>query len=230
MGVTMTTKAIVLGSTGMVGEGVLHECLKHAEVESVLVINRRSCGVQHDKLTELIHPDFHDFSRIKTQLSGYNTCYFCMGMSSVGKKEAEYRQITYDITLHVANILVEQNPHMTFCYVSGTGTDSTEQGRIMWARVKGKTENDLLKLPFKDAFMFRPGYIQPIKGQKNAYKIYKYMTPFYPILKTLFPNSACTLEDLGLAMIEIVQRGYEKQIINNKDIFNLANRQRQNLI
>ena len=166
----MKIRSIILGSTGMVGEGVLHECLKSPGVESVLVINRRPCGMVHEKLTEIIHPDFHDFSSIKDQLSGYNACYFCMGVSSLGMKEADYNRVTYDLTLHVANTLVKINPEMTFCYVSGAGTDSSEQGRSMWARVKGKTENDLLKLPFNAAYMFRPGYIQPIKGLKNTYK------------------------------------------------------------
>ncbi len=144
----MKIKAIITGVTGMVGEGVLHECLLHPDVESVLVINRKPCGVKHEKLKEIIHKDFFDLSSIEDQLSGYNACYFCAGVSSVGKKEDEYKRITYDLTLNFAKTLLKLNPDMTFCYVSGVGTDSTEKGRSMWARVKGKTENDLLKLRF----------------------------------------------------------------------------------
>src|SRR5210317_74272 len=147
----MKIKAIITGSTGMVGEGVLHECLNHPEVESVLVINRRSCNVQHDKLKEIIHSDFLDISAIKNQLVGYNACYFCSGVSSVGKKEEEYTRVTYDLTMHVANTLHEQNPEITFMYVSGEGTTGEENGKIMWNRIKSKTENDLKKL-FKNAY------------------------------------------------------------------------------
>lgn len=220
----MKIKTIVLGATGMVGEGVLHECLLHPEVTSVLVINRRPCGVQHEKLTEIIHQDFMDFSPIADQLSGYNACYFCMGVSSVGMDEEDYRRLTYDLTLHVANTLLERNPEMTFCYVSGAGTDSSEQGRSRWARVKGKTENDLLKLPFKAAYMFRPGYIQPTKGLRNAYKVYSVMAPLYPLWKFLFPKFVVTLKEIGLAMINATVRGYEKPVLECRDISALAAR------
>jgi len=214
----MKIKAIILGTTGMVGEGVLHESLKHTEVESILVINRKTCGIENEKLTEIIHQDFHDFSTIEAQLAGYNACYFCMGVSSVGMKEAQYKEITYDLTMQVANTLVKINPEMTFCYVSGAGTDSTEKGRIMWARVKGKTENDLINLPFRASYMFRPGYIQPTAGLKNAYKIYKIVGPFYPIWNTFFPKYVCTLEQLGLAMINSTLHGSDKQVLECKDI------------
>jgi uncharacterized protein YbjT (DUF2867 family) len=215
-------KSIVLGSTGMVGEGVLHECLKHPSVTSVLVINRKPCGVHHRKLKEIIHKDFFDISPIENQLLGYNACYFCMGVSSVGKKEEEYRRITNDLTLYIAKKLVNINSDMNICYVSGAGTDSTEKGRIMWARVKGQTENDLLKLPFKEAFMFRPGYIQPTKGLNNSYRIYKVLAPFYPIWKTLLPKYVCSLEEVGLAMINAFLKGYKKPILECKDISQLA--------
>jgi len=218
----MKIKTIITGVTGMVGEGVLHECLLHPEVESVLVINRKSCGVKHEKLKEIIHKDFFDLSSIENQLSGYNACYFCAGVSSVGKKEEEYKRITYDLTINFADTLVKLNPDMTFCYVSGVGTDSTEKGRSMWARVKGKTENDLLKLGFKDAYMFRPGYIQPTKGLKNSYKIYKIFAPFYPVLKTLFPKYVVSLEEIGQAMINVTLDGSEKKILECKDISHLT--------
>ena len=175
----MKIRAIITGVTGMVGEGVLHECLLHPAVESVLVINRKPCGIKHQKLIEIIHQDFFDLSPIDNHLTGYNACYFCAGVSSVGIKEEEYKHITYDLTLNFAKTLLKLNSEMTFCYVSGVGTDSTEKGRSMWARVKGKTENDLLKLGFKDAYMFRPGYIQPTKGLKNTYKIYEFTLKSY---------------------------------------------------
>ncbi len=210
-------KAIVFGSTGMVGEGVLHKCLKHPEVESVLVINRRPCGVQHEKLKEIIHKDFHDFSSIENQLTGYDAAYFCLGISSLGKKEEEYTKVTYDLTMHIANTLYKINPDMTFTYVSGEGTTGNENAKTMWVRVKSKTENDLLKL-FKNAYMFRPGYIQPIKGLNNAYKIYKVLAPLYPVWKTLFPKYVCTLEDLGQSMINCALLGYNQQILSNMDI------------
>jgi uncharacterized protein YbjT (DUF2867 family) len=218
----MKISAIILGATGMVGEGVLHECLKHPQVKSVLVINRKPCGIDHEKLTEIIYQDFQDFSKIEDQLTGYNACYFCMGVSSLGMKEDKYRRITYDLTIQVADTLVKLNPSMTFCYVSGVGTDSTEKGRTMWARIKGKTENDLLKLPFKAAYMFRPGYIQPTKGLKNSYKMYKVLSPFYPLWKTLFPKYVCTLEEVGLAMINIVLSGSGLKVLECKDIRILA--------
>jgi len=218
----MKIKAIITGVTGMVGEGVLHECLLHPEVESVLVINRKPCGVKHEKLKEIIHKDFLDLSSIEDQLAGYNACYFCAGVTSVGKKEDEYRRITYYLTMNFAKKLVDLNPDMTLCYVSGVGTDSTEKGRSMWARVKGKTENDLLKLPFKAAYMFRPGYIQPIKGLKNTYKIYKVFVPFYPILKTLFPKYVVTLEEIGKSMINVTLYGSEKKVLECRDIAKLS--------
>jgi len=220
----MKMKAIITGATGMVGEGVLHECLLHPEVESVLVINRKPCGTQHEKLKEIIHKDLFDLSSIEEQLTGYNACYFCAGVSSVGKKEAEYKRITYDLTMHFSKTLVKLNPDMTFCYVSGVGTDSTEKGRSMWARVKGKTENDLLKLPFNAAYMFRPGYIQPTKGLKNTFLVYKLGAPFYPVWRTLFPKFVCTLRELGLVMINSSLYGSPKQILECKDIVQLSKR------
>ena len=218
----MKIKAIITGATGMVGEGVLHECLLYPDVESVLVINRKPCGVKHEKLKEVIHNDFFELSPIKNQLAGYNACYFCAGVSSVGKKENEYLRITYDLTINFAKTLLKLNPDMTFCYVSGVGTDSTENGKIMWARVKGKTENDLLKLPFKAAYMFRPGFIKPTKGLKNAYKSYKFFTPFYPVIRKLFPKYVVTLEEIGLTMINVTLFGSDKKILECRDIVEMS--------
>ena len=220
----MILNVIVTGATGMVGEGVLHECLKHADVESVLVINRKPCEVEHPKLKEIIHKDLFDLSSIEDQLSGYNACYFCAGVSSVGKKENEYKRITYDLTISFANTLVKLNPDMTFCYISGVGTDSTEKGKSMWARVKGKTENDLLELPFKAVYMFRPGYIQPTKGLRNTYKIYKVVAPFYPLWKLIFPKYVTTLREIGLAMINATLRGSSKQILECREIVHQSER------
>lgn len=218
----MKIRAIIFGATGMVGEGVLHECLKSPLVGSVLVVGRRACEVTHEKLQEVIHGDFYDFSALESKLKGYNACFFCLGVSSIGMKEEEYRRLTYDLSLTAASTLSRLNPDMTFCYVSGTGTDSTERGSMMWARVKGKTENDLLKLPFKAAYMFRPGYIRPIKGLKRTLWFASALSPAYPMLKALFPGSVCTLEDIGRAMIHAANKGYAKKVLENKDIASLA--------
>lgn len=238
----MKIRAIITGSTGMIGEGVLHICLNSPDVDSVLVVNRKPCGVEHPKLKEVIHKDFLNLTPIENELKGYNACYFCAGVSSLGKKEEVYRKITYDLTLNFAKTLLRISsstpPHastplsmnssraetrgekvnITFCYVSGSGTDGTEKGRLAWARIKGKTENDLLKLPFKDAYMFRPGYIEPIKGLKHAYKIYKIFSPIYPILEKLFPKYVGTLEELGNSMINVTLSGYERKVLECKDI------------
>jgi len=215
-------RAIVTGATGMVGEGVLHECLLSDEVESVLVITRKPCGTAHPKLKEIIHPDFYNISAIESQLSGYNACFFCLGTTSIGKKEEEFFKITYTLTMHFAETLSRLNPGMTFCYISGGATDSTEKGRIMWARVKGKTENDLMKLPFKQVYNFRPGYMNPTKGLKNTLSMYKYISWMYPFLRMTFPKYVITLKELGLAMINTVNKGYNKNILEVKDIVELS--------
>ena len=217
-------RAIITGVTGMVGEGVLHECLLSPKVEAVLVINRKPCGITHPKLKEIIHADFYNLSAIENQLSGYNACFFCLGISSVGMKEPEYYKITYTLTLHVAETLSKLNPDMTFCYVSGRSTDITERGKSMWARVKGKTENDLMKLPFKQVFAFRPAYMHPTKGLKNTNKYYKYISWMYPFFHKFFPDSVSELRELGLAMIHSVD-GYEKKILEVKDINAVARRE-----
>jgi hypothetical protein len=215
-------KAIVTGTTGMVGEGVLHECLQHPLVESVLVINRKPCGVSHPKLTELIHSDFYNFSAIENQLMGYNACFFCLGVTSIGKEEEEYYKLTYTLTMSLATPLSKLNPGMTFCYVSGASTDSTEKGRTMWARVKGKTENELMKLPFKKVFAFRPGFIKPTKGLKYTHSFYKYINWFYPIGRGLYPSGFCTLKEIGLAMIQTVNATESRKVLEGKDIIEWA--------
>jgi hypothetical protein len=217
-----TLRVIITGVTGMVGEGVLHECLINPQVEAVLVINRKPCGITHAKLKEIIHADFFNFSNIESELSGYNACFFCLGVSSIGLKERDYYRLTYTLTLHVAETLCKLNSDMTFCYVSGAGTDSTEKGNSMWARVKGKTENALFHLPFKQAFAFRPGYIHPTKGLSRTHKFYRYITWMYPVLRRLFPNAASTLREVGLTMIYVALHGYEKKIIDPKDMRAMA--------
>ncbi|HYM19748.1 MAG TPA: NAD-dependent epimerase/dehydratase family protein [Candidatus Kapabacteria bacterium] len=218
----MRLSVIITGASGMVGEGVLHECLQHPDVEHVLVVGRRACGTTHPKLKELLVSDLFDLTSIESELSGFDACYFCLGVSSIGMKEDAYRHITYDLTMNFAKTLVRLNQNMTFCYISGAKTDSSEKGRSMWARVKGKTENDLLKLPFKAAYNFRPGYIHPTPGLKNTLSSYKYITWLYPALRAIFPSSACSLREIGLAMIGVTERGYPKHILEVKDIVEAA--------
>jgi len=220
----MKIKAIITGSTGMVGEGMLYECLQSCNVEEILVINRKPCGYKNSKLKEIIHNDFFDLSLIENQLEGYNACFFCLGVSSVGMDKETYFKLTYTLTISIAKTLSKLNPDMTFCYISGAGTDSTEKGRSNWARVKGKTENDLMKLPFKNVFAFRPGYIHPTKGLHNTNPYYKYFTWMYPIGRLLAPNFFSTLKEIGLAMINSALNGYEKKILNGKEITELANK------
>ncbi len=218
-------KVIITGATGMIGEGVLYECLNHSEVEKVVVIGRKSCSYSHPKLTEIIHNDFSDFSLLNNQLSGYNSCYFCLGVTSVGKSEAEYTRLTYDLTLNFATLLASLNPEMTFCYISGAGTDSTEKGRTMWARVKGKTENDLMKLPFGQVYNFRPGGIEPflpLKPSQTYYKTYKYLKGLFRLMKWVAPGLVITLKDLAKAMINVSISGYSKNILEMKDMKILA--------
>jgi len=217
-------RAIVTGATGMVGEGVLYECLNHPNVEAVLIVNRKPSGFTHPKLKEVIHSDFFDLSAIEDQLVGYNACYFCLGVSSVGMKEPEYTKMTYDLTLNFARTISRLNSDMVFSYVSGAHTDSTEKGSLMWARVKGKTENDLMKLPFKQVFAFRPGLMKAAPGAKNIPNLYKYLSWLYPFLHTLFPNSSCLLSEVGQAMINVTLKGFDKPILEVKDIVVAAHR------
>lgn len=217
-------KVIVTGATGMVGEGVVHECLQHPMIGEVLIVNRKPFGITHPKLKEIIHADFFDLTAIDDQLKGYDACYFCLGVSSVGMKEPEYYRLTYTLTLNFAETLARLNPDMIFEYISGASTDSTEKGSSMWARVKGKTENDLARLPFKQVYNFRPGYMHPTPGLRNTNKFYKYITWMYPLLKLIFPNKVSTLGELGQAMINASIYGYKKQILEVQDIKALAKR------
>lgn len=218
----MKVKAIITGTTGMVGEGVLMEALNSPDVDQVLIINRKPSGFTHPKLKEIIHKDFLNLNPIASQLSGYNACFFCLGVSSVGMDKEEYRHMTYDLTLHVAGVLSKQNPDMTFIYVSGAGTDGSEKGSIAWARVKGKTENDLMKLPFKKVYAFRPGMMKAAPGAKNTPKVYRYLEWIYPVVKALAPNSASTLAEVGQAMIKAVTKGSDKSVLEVKDIIALS--------
>jgi uncharacterized protein YbjT (DUF2867 family) len=216
---------ILFGATGMVGQGVLRECLLDPEVQHVLSVVRTPSGQQHPKLRELVHTDFFNYSDIESELKGYDACFFTLGVSSAGMDEAKYRHLTYDLTLAAATTLARLNPQMTFVYVSGAGTDSSERGRTMWARVKGKTENDLLKLPFRAAYMFRPGFIQPLHGIRSKTRLYQAiytaLGPLLPLIKSAFPKSITTTEQIGRAMLQVVKHGYPKPILEAKDIIAL---------
>ena len=215
-------KVILFGATGMVGQGVLRECLLDPGVESVLVVGRSPTGQRHGKLREILHNNFLDFSAIESELAGHDACFFCLGVTSVGLSEERYRHLTYDITLAAATTLARLNAGMVFIYVTGRGTDSTERGRLMWARVKGKTENDLLKLPFKAAYMFRPAAIQPLHGirSKTAWyqAVYIVIAPLLMLLNRVAPNHMTTSEKLGRAMIAVARDGYPKPILEMEDI------------
>lgn len=219
-------KVIVTGATGMVGKGVLLECLDHPDVNQVLSIGRRSLDMSHPKLKELIHKDFSEFDSVKEELQGYDACFACMGVSAAGMKEAQYKMLTYDYTLSLAQTLFAANPNMTFNYVSGAGTDSSEKGRSMWARVKGKTENDILGLGFKQAYMFRPGGIIPLRGIEPSSKLYRVLINnlkwLIKLIKKMAPNSIVNTTEIGLAMINSVKFGYEKSVIDPVDILKMA--------
>jgi uncharacterized protein YbjT (DUF2867 family) len=262
-------RVIITGATGMVGEGVLHECLQHPAVEAVLIINRKPLGLTHPKLKEIVHPDFYNLAAIESQLTGYNACFFCLGVSSVGMAAAEYYKVTYTLTMNVAQTLSRLNPtpagapdapaatdvpaaptaraapdepaataptapataptahqrapgNLVFSYVSGAGTDSTEKGRSRWARVKGKTENDLMLLPFRRVYAFRPGFIKATKGLHNTNPLYKYIGWLFPIGRTLYPAGFVTLSELGLAMIHLALTCDGDAIVSGKDIIRHA--------
>jgi len=213
---------VIFGATGMVGQGVLRECLLDPGVESVLSIGRSPTGQRHPKLRELVRADLLDFSAIEAEMTGLDACFFCLGVSSNGMTEEAYRRVTHDITIAAATTLARRNPEMTFVFVSGAGTDSTERGRTMWARVKGMTENALLRLPFKAAYMFRPGVIQPlhrIKSRTTLYRVlYVVTAPFLPLVKRLFPGSMTTTETIGRAMLAVARHGAPTTILETNDI------------
>jgi uncharacterized protein YbjT (DUF2867 family) len=206
----------------MVGQGVLRECLLDDEVESVLSVGRSAIGRQHAKLQELIHENFLDYSDVESRLAGFDACFFCLGISSAGMSEERYTRVTYDMAMAAARALARLNPGMTFIYVSGMGTDSSEHGGSMWARVKGKTENDLLKLPFKAAYMFRPAMIVPLHGIESKTMVYRIfyaaLGPLLPLLKGRFPKYVTTTEQVGRAMIQVAKNGAQKPVLENSDI------------
>ncbi len=208
---------IITGTTGMVGEGILIECLNQPQVTKILSVSRKPTGLQHPKMKEYIVPDFLALRVNDENLKGYDACFFCAGVSSVGMREEEYRRITYDTTMNFAKAL-NPDQQMSFVYVSGGGTDSTEKGRLAWARIKGKTENDLMKLPFKQSFGFRIGLLIPSPGQKRVLKYYKYVSWMLPVIKLTIPNAVSTMNQVALAMIYVSQHGYRNNVIYVKDI------------
>ena len=212
---------LLFGATGMVGDGVLDECLKDSRVDSVLAVTRSALDVSHRKLRELRRKDFFDYRDIAREFESVDACFFCLGVSSVGMKEEDYYHLTYDLTLSAASALATARPNATFCYVSGEGTDSSERGRSMWARVKGKTENAILALPLR-AYMFRPGFIRPRPGARSKTRWYRVMyailTPLYPLLYRLAPGHVTTSEAMGRSMIAVAVNGYEKRVLQNSDI------------
>lgn len=214
-------KVILFGATGMIGQGVLNECLRDERVERVLVVGRSSVGIENPKLRELVQPDPSDLSAIAGELAEFDACFFCLGVSSVGMKEEAYRRITYDLALRVGRTLADANPQMTFIYVSGQGTDSTERGRSMWARVKGKTENDLLALPFR-AYMFRPGFVQPMDGVVSKTPLYRaayaVTGPLIPLFKRLAPNAFNDNREIGRAMIAVAASGADTRVLTPREI------------
>ena len=215
-------RILLFGATGMVGQGVLRECLLDPDVESVVSIGRATTGQQHPKLRELLHDNFLDFSAIEDQLSGFDACFFCLGVSSVGMTEEQYLRVTHGFTLAAAKVLARVSQNMTFIYVSGMGTDSSEHGRSMWARVKGKTENELLRLPFRAAYIFRPGVIVPLHGVKSKTKFYNLfyvlLAPLLPALKALSPKYVTTTEQIGRAMLKVARQGWPKPVLETADI------------
>jgi uncharacterized protein YbjT (DUF2867 family) len=213
---------LIFGATGMVGQGVLRECLLDPDVMRVTAVGRSASGVRDPKLRDLVHADLWDYSSVEKELSGFDACFFCLGITSAGMKEADYERVTYGIAVAAAETLARLNPRMTFVYVSGAGTDSSEKGRIMWARVKGKTENAILRLPFKGAYMFRPGAIQPLHGirsRTSSYRVlYTLTKPLWPILRWAFPARILTTEQIGRAMLNVAISGAPKRVLESPDI------------
>jgi uncharacterized protein YbjT (DUF2867 family) len=219
-------KVLLFGATGMVGQGVLRECLLESNVEKVVTVVRKPTGRMHEKLTELVQPDLATLASLEPQLTGFDACFFCVGVSALGMSEAEYTRLTYDLTLGVARTLLRTSPDLTFVYVSGTGTDSSEKGRMMWARVKGRTENALLSMPFRAAYMFRPGAIMPLHGIRSSTRwynlAYAVIGPIYPLLRRIAPTMITTTEQLGRAMIAVARNGYSTHVLETADINRLS--------
>jgi uncharacterized protein YbjT (DUF2867 family) len=218
---------IIFGATGMVGQGALRECLLDPDVKQILTIGRTPTGQHHPKLRELVHADLFDYSTIEADLTGFDACFFCLGVTSSGMSEAQYTRVTHDLTLAAATTLAKLNPAMTFIYVSGSGTDGTERGSSMWARVKGKTENDLLRLPFKASYMFRIGFVQPLHGIVSKTKLYRVfysvLKPILPIMKRALPKQIGTTEEVGRAMLQVARHGFPRSVLESKDINTLRN-------
>ncbi|MES2933856.1 MAG: NAD(P)H-binding protein [Pseudomonadota bacterium] len=213
---------LLFGATGMVGQGVLRECLASVQVDSVVTIGRTPTGQSHAKLRELAHQDMWDYTQIESALSNFDACFFCLGGTASGMSEAEYSRCTYDLTVAAATVLARRNPQMTFVYVSGVGADSSEKGAVMWARIRGKTENALLRLPFKAAYMFRPGMIQPLHGIRSKTKalriFYSIVKPVLPLMRMLFPQRILTTSVIGQAMLAVATRGAAKRVLESADI------------
>jgi uncharacterized protein YbjT (DUF2867 family) len=213
---------LLFGATGMVGQGVLRECLLDADVQMVQTIGRTTTGVQNPRLREVARQDLFHYDDVAASLSGFDACFFCLGVSSSGMKEEDYERLTYGITVAAAEVLSRLNPQMTFIYVSGAGADSSEHGRIMWARIKGKTENALIRMQFTAAYMFRPGFIEPLYGARSkttAYRVFYMLTkPLLPLLRLAFPNYVLTTQQIGRAMLTVAKHGYPKQVLESKDI------------
>ena len=215
-------KVLVFGATGMIGQGVLRESLLDPDVQRVVTIGRSATGQQHPKLEEIVHRDLHDYSAIEAQLTGFDACFFCLGIASAGLSEEEYHRITYGIAVAAAETLLRLNPNMTFIFVSGTGADSTERGRTMWARVKGKAENAILRMPFKGAYVFRPAFIQPLHGIRSRTRLYRVfyivLAPVMPLLRRALPRYATTTEVIGRAMLNIARNGADVTILETPEI------------
>jgi uncharacterized protein YbjT (DUF2867 family) len=220
-------KVLIFGATGMVGQGVLRECLLASDVELVQAVGRTGTGVQNSKLRDLVHGNLFDLATVENALSGFDACFFCLGIASTGMTEEAYTRLTFELTTTVAETLARLNPAMTFVYVSGSGTDSSEKGRMMWARVKGRTENALLRMPFRAAFMFRPGFIVPLHGIQSKTRMYRIfysvLKPILPVLHRIFPRSILTTEEVGRAMLKTVRQGAAKRVLETRDIRDLLN-------
>jgi uncharacterized protein YbjT (DUF2867 family) len=215
-------RALIFGATGMIGQGVLRECLRDSRVAEVVTVGRTATGQQHPKLRQIVHADLLNLSAIAPQFDTVDACFWCLGVSSAGMKEADYRRVTLEMPLAAATMLVARNPGMTFIYVSGTGADSSGQGRIMWARVKGQAENALAELPFKAVYIFRPGFVQPLHGIQSRTAlynaIYRLLGPLYPVLKRIAPGAATTTEQIGRAMLNVAESGASRRVLENPDI------------